>query len=205
MDQFSLSRQEKGRLADLIAQGLFDDVHESVKATVKEHVHERYDDLLEEASVRVRTADIDSYRWFDDMSLSVPGDVGWRPDFFVKCQWSRKFSKDEPPEKTFWDQNLPPIDCRLRLGRLRLHGRRREILRCTFTVYYPVEVKSGTKKTLTDQQAIAIPAVVNAVDHVHPIIVSIDIDDLPASYSMEVAEFATSEWSSEGGPSRYQS
>lgn len=74
---------------------------------------------------------------------------------------------------------------------------------CRFRVYYPIEVKSGAKKTLTEQQSAAIPRVAENVDYVHPVIASVDIDDLPKEYQIEVDTFTDSAWAA--SDSRYRS
>jgi len=73
----------------------------------------------------------------------------------------------------------------------------------SLSVYYPVEVKSGAKKTLTEQQARAIPRVAETVDCVHPIILKIDIGDLPESYAMDAEMFSKTNGSG-GETTRYQ-
>jgi len=73
----------------------------------------------------------------------------------------------------------------------------------SLSIYYPVEVKSGAKKTLTEQQSRAIPRVAETVDCVHPIILRIDIGDLPESYAMEAEMFSGADGSG-GDTTRYQ-
>lgn len=204
MTYHSLGRKEKGRIAELIARGLYRDPHDLVKETVEEHVHDRYHDLLGDSTVRITRTDINSYRWSDLIPVSVPGGIGWRPDFFVKAEWYRRFSKYVPAQEGFWEADLPPVEFQIR-RKHRIHNRFGEFLRCRFTVYYPVEVKSGDKKTLTEQQASAIPDIANHVDHVHPIIVTVEIDNLPDGYSINVEEFATSRWGDNYKTSRYRS
>jgi len=203
MERITLNRQEKGKLAELVARGLHRGPHELVEELVEEHVQERYRDLMSDRPVRITNADINSYRWFDVVPVSVPGDVGWRPDFSLKAEWKQQFGKHDLFEEWIRERNAPPVKLRTKRPRWR-NGRFERTLVATFSVYYPVEVKSGDKKTLTDQQASAIPDVVNHVDHVHPLIATVETDELPHSYSMDIEEFSTSEWN-RGGSSRYRS
>ena len=203
METHTLTRQERGKLAQSIARGLHRAPLDEVTDAVRAHAKERYPDLIGDGGVSVRPAEVNSYRWTDLVPMSVPGDIGWRPDFFLKVLVVRRFVERSPRKADFWEQDMPPVKYRVRRIRKGFDFEKRLV--CTFTVYYPIEVKSGRKKTLTEQQAKAIPQVVDHVDHVHPFIASVDIDDLPRSYDIEVEEFATSDWSDSGKSSRYRS
>lgn len=135
--------------------------------------------------------------------VSVPDDIGWRPDFFLEARWRRRFAREQAPDVEFWQSNLPPIRLKIRGSRRRSPDAVKQALQCRFTVYYPVEVKSGRKKTLTANQAAVIPRVVDEITHVHPIIASVDTQDLPDSYAIDVEKFSESGWS-DGETSRHQ-
>lgn len=203
METHTLTRQERGKLAESIASGLHRDPHDEITEAVRAHAKERYHGLIDDGRVSIRPAEVNSYRWVDLLPVSVPEDIGWRPDFFLKALIVRSFVEKSPSRADFWDQDLPPVNCRIR--RIRKPFDIEERLVCAFTVYYPIEVKSGSKKTLTGQQAKTIPRVVDHVDHVHPFIVAVDIKGLPEKYGLEVEEFSTSDWSDSGNSSRYRS
>lgn len=64
-------------------------------------------------------------------------------------------------------------------------------------------MKSGNKKTLTEQQSRAIPRVAKTVDCVHPMVLRIDIGDLPESYAIDAEMFSETDGSG-GDTTRYQ-
>lgn len=199
MNWILLSRRDRGRLAEAIAHGLYERPADEIVAVVKEHARERYPGLVTRASIKVVESAVNSYRWTDEHPHMFPPDIGWRPDVVLVARLRLKLWAGDTPGPSFWRRSLPPWS-------YRDVGYREVMPEYSFHVYYPVEVKSGDKQTLTEQQAEAIPAIVEHVDHVHPLIVAIELDGLPGQYAIEVSEFSTSAWGRDGGEaSRYRS
>lgn len=195
----SLSRRDRGRLAEAIVEGLYRDPCDEVLAVVREHVNQRYPAAGDAMSLQIQLANVNTHKWMDVIPPNFPPDIGWRPDCVLSAKWWLDFRRDEPRDDMFWEQNPSPRN-------FEWHGLREPRLRCTFTVYYPIEVKSGSKKTLTENQALAIPEVVKHVDHVHPLIAEVELNELPNAYSILVEEFSTSDWwPSDGISGRYRS
>jgi len=183
MQRYELGRQDRGRLAETLAAGLHKHPPECLETLVEEHTRECYRSLIR-TRVRVSMADITRYCWTDELPVPVPDDISWRPDFFLKSEWGVEFRRDEVAEEHY--------------ALLDWVAERSEH---SLSVYYPVEVKSGEKKTLTEQQSDAIPRVAERVDCVHPIILRIDIEDLPESYAMDAEMFSGTDG---GETTRYQ-
>ena len=185
MERYELGRQDRGRLAETLAAGLHKHPPESLETLVEEHTRERYRTLIR-ARVRVSMADITRYGWAEEVLVPVPDDISWRPDFVLRSEFRVEHRRTEVLE-----DHYPLLDWV------------EERADHTLSIYYPVEVKSGAKMTLTEQQSRAIPRVAETVDCVHPIILKIDIEDLPESYAMEAELF--SETDERGGETtRYQ-
>jgi len=203
MEQHALSRQERGKLAEQLVRGLYSDLAEPVVETINAHTEQHYADLIGTWPIRYHVSEINEYRWTDLLRVPMPDDISWRPDIIVEARWKRQYRSHELPGQAFWDGELPPYS--LWVPRLEYRKRDRQAQRCNcrFRVYYPIEVKSGAKKTLTEQQSAAIPRVAKNVDYVHPVIASVDIDDLPKRYLIEVDTFTDSAWAESG--SRYRS
>lgn len=199
MDQHTLTRQERGKLAEKLVRGLHSDLAEPVVETIKAHTERHYADLIGSWSISCHLSNINNYRWTNLLRVPTPDDISWRPDIIVEARWKRQYRGHELPAQSFWDGELPPFS--LRLPRQGYRDRTVERWNCLFRVYYPIEVKSGAKKTLTEQQSAAIPRVAENVDYVHPVIASVDIDDLPKQYLIEVDTFADSAWAT--SDSRY--
>jgi hypothetical protein len=185
MERYELGRQDRGRLAEVLAAGLHKHPPECLETLVEEHTRECYRSLIR-TRVRVSKADITRYRWTDELPVPVPDDISWRPDFFLTTEWGVESRRDEVAE-----EHHPLLDW--------VEERPEALL----SIYYPVEVKSGNKKTLTAQQSTAIPRVSETVDCVHPIILRIDIGDLPESYAMDAELFSETDESG-GETTRYQ-
>lgn len=199
MIEKSFSRRDKGRLAEAIVRGLYRDPCEEVLALIREHVNERYPAAGDAMPVRIQPANVNSYKWMNVIPPDFPPDIGWRPDCILSAEWWLDLRRDDPRDDKFWEQNPPPRN-------FEWHGLRDPRIRCTFTVYYPIEVKSGGKKTLTKSQARAIPAVVEHVDHVHPLIAEVELEELPDTYYISVEEFSTLDWGpSDSSTGRYRS
>ena len=202
MKNHELTRQEKGKLAELIVGGLHRDPEEQVVAVIKSHVQDEYGDLVGDGNVSIVATDISGYEWKDQLRVPFPATISWRPDIIFRARWRRFIPQSMLEEDSFWKQS-PPFSLSSHIVRSPARKRREESLECIFGVYYPLEVKSGKKLTLTAQQSEALPQVDRDVEYVHPVMATIDISDLPGAYSLEVTMFDSSDW--KDGDSRYPS
>jgi len=143
MNRISLTRRDRGRLAEAITDGLYERPADEVVAVVKEYARERCPEALTQASIEVVESAVHAYRWTDALPQTFPPDVGWRPGVVLVAQLRLDLWKGNPPDPSFWQRPLPRWHCRD-------IGHRERMPRCTFQVYYPVEVKSGAKKTLAE-------------------------------------------------------
>jgi hypothetical protein len=132
--------------------------------------------------------------------VPIPDGISWRPDIIIEANWKRQYRSHEVPGQAFRDGEVPPFS--LWVPRRPYRDRQVRRWNCRLRVYYPIEVKSGVKKTLTEQQSAAIPRVAENVDYVHPVIASVDIDDLPKEYQIEVDTFTDSAWAASDSPYR---
>jgi hypothetical protein len=201
MEQHTLTRQERGKLAEHLVRGLHTELGEPVMETLNAHTEQHYADWIGTCHLRYYVSEINEYRWTDLLRVPIPDDISWRPDIIIEVRWKRQYRSHEVPGQSFWDRELPPYS--IWVPRLAYRDRPVQHWNCLFRVYYPIEVKSGAKKTLTEQQSAAIPRVAENVDYVHPVIASVDIDDLPKQYLIEVDTFTDSAWA--GSDSRYRS
>lgn len=203
MEQITLNRQEQGKLAEQLVKGLHDTLPQVVQDTIKNHAQREYDGLIGDLSIRCDSTGINPYRWTDVSRVPIPEDVSWRPGLILHAGWCHRYRNQEIPNWSYWEQDTPPFS--LTVPRRPSIGRppNETIINCHYRVYYPVEVKSGEKKTLTSQQATAIPRIANEVDYVHPIFATVDTTELPESYSIDVEIFRSSDWNNNN--SRYRS
>jgi hypothetical protein len=197
MEQHPLTRQERGKLAEQLVRGLHTDLAEPVLETIIAHTEQHYADLIDTWPIGCYVCEINEYHWTDLLRVPIPDDISWRPDIIVEARWKRQFRSQELLGQAFWGGEVPPFS--LWVSRPK---RRNQCYNCRFRVYYPIEVKSGAKKTLTEQQSASIPRVAENVDYVHPVIAGVDIDDLPKQYKIEVDAFKDSAWAA--SDSRYR-
>lgn len=203
MEQITLNRQEQGKLAEQLVRGLHDTPPQAVHDTITNHAQCEYDDLIGDSDVGCDSTGINPYRWTDVSRVPIPEDVRWRPDVILSAGWGHRYGTEEIPDWTFWEQDLPPFSLTVPRRPAIGHRPNETILSCRYRVYYPIEVKSGKKKTLTTQQATAIPRIAEEVDYVHPIIATVDTAELPERYSIDVEIFRSSDWNN--SDSRYRS
>lgn len=194
MDRYNLNRQEKGKVAELLAKGLHKDPQEQVPETITSHADTEYSNLIGDWSIVCGPTDINPYQWTDEVRAPIPEDLSWRPDIIMQATWRRRFELNEIPDPEYWRGDLPPFSLKTSLVSRINPTRRERYLDCYFRVYYPIEVKSGEKRTLTSQQATAISRVSEEVDYVHPLIAELEIAGLPEQYGIDVQLFASSDW-----------
>ena len=203
MNPYTLNRHEQGKLAEQLVRGLHSAPHDDLEETIISHAQEFYADLIDNWSPVCKLTDINGYRWKELLRVLIPEDVSWRPDIIMMATWRRQYNSETIPDSDYWKGDLPPFSLKVPAVASSFHGRRKPVLSCLFRAYYPIEVKSGEKKTLTDSQATAIPRVAKEVPHVHPVIVEVDLTDLPSEYQINVDMFSSSDW--DANCSRYKS
>lgn len=201
MNSYTLNRQEQGKLAEQFVRGLHSDPNDDLEETIISHAEGFYSDLIDWSSFCEFTG-ISGYRWKSLLRVPIPADVSWRPDIIMQATWRRQYTSETIRDSDYWKSDLPPFTLRVPPVASIARGKRKPIINCRFRAYYPIEVKSGEKKTLTDSQATAIPHVAEEVDHVHPIIVEVDLSDLPSEYNMSVDMLSSSDW--DATSSRYK-
>ena len=202
MNPYTLNRQEQGKLAEQLVRGLHSAPHDDLKETIISHAQDFYADLIDNWSPACKLTNISGYRWKDLLRVPIPEDVSWRPDIIMQATWRCQYTSETIPDSNYWKRDLPPFSLWVPAVASFSHGRRTPQLSCLFRAYYPIEVKSGAKKTLTDSQATAIPRVAKEVPYVHPVIVEVDLTDLPSEYQINVEMFSSSDW--DANSSRYK-
>lgn len=201
MEHHQLSRQEQGKLAEELVSGLHSEPPQQLIDVIEDHTRREYRQVVRDSSISIELTEITGYEWKD--RLSIPNHLSWRPDLIYRSEWVLSSQPSEFPESTFWRQPLPHFSLSASSIQSWDRHRRKPWLRCRFWVYYPVEVKSGKKPTLTAQQEETLPEVVEEVAFVHPVIATVDVADLPVEYSLSVTMYEDSDWSC--GNSRYPS
>jgi hypothetical protein len=120
--------------------------------------------------------------------IDIESNMSWRPDLIAKASWSITMND---PNLEIIKQRLDSSDAEA----LPLVDEGEYYL--MFRVQYPIEIKSGKKITLTEQQATMIPRIVKECDCVHPLLAEVDISNLPRDYEVKIQTF--SDLSLEGG------
>lgn len=188
-----LNRKDKGALAERLVEGLYSNVSDAIENIVRDHLQIKY--KLDDSDFFIHVALADDLRRQNLSSL--PGiefpettiEGSWRPDFVVRASW--QIDSSEKSSINEIESSLPPHEI--------IHVYRGSLIK--FSVYYPIEVKSGRKLTLTENQMNVIPFIDQEVDHVHPLIAQVDIRELPDQYYLKVEPFSESKWAD--GDSRY--
>ncbi|MEF8893344.1 hypothetical protein [Halodesulfurarchaeum sp.] len=183
MGHHRLIRQKRGKLAERLVKGLHGEPAAELIGVIEEHTNDEYRELVRDSSVSVELTEISGYEWKDD--LSIPDSVSWRPDLIYMSEWAITAKPPEIPQPSFWQLKLPPHFLWAFFRDRHFRDRREPRIGCRFWVYYPVEVKSGSKPTLTVQQKAALPEIFENVSYVYPVLATVDISGLPEECEVE--------------------
>jgi len=189
--EIELTRRDQGNLAEVLVAGLNEDLPSFVEKYISSDAENRYPEYTSDRSVDVYQSDLNEYTWTEAERVDVDPNLSWRPDVIAKAKIifhsgdrglevaATRLTDLEVPD--------PPVFKSRKWGYV-------------FEVFYPIEVKSGEKVTLTEQQAEAIPEVAENSPHVHPLVAEVDISELPDSFEVVIRNFEDSSFS---GESRY--
>jgi len=181
-----LTRRDQGNLAESLVVGLNEDPPEFLNQYVSHHAETHYSEYIGDRSVRVHLSDLNEYTWTQSEEVDVTPDLSWRPDLIAEArmnlhrgdrEWKLAATRLDNP-----NAEDPPVVDSEKWGLM-------------LRVLYPMEVKSGEKVTLTEQQAEAIPEVAENSRHVHPLVAEVDITDLPESFDVKIRDFNNSSFS----------
>jgi hypothetical protein len=197
MKEISLDRRDRGRVAEAIVYGLYEEPCKEVQRVIREDLNDRYPSAREAREIKIQEADVNTYTWYDEIPPRLPEAISWRADCVLTAEWLRWIDPEDVTDCDRWELK-PASENHMKVG-----GELAQV-KYAFRVYYPIEVKSG-KKTLTANQADDIPEIVEHVDDVHPLIANVDLNSLPDAYEISIDVIRTPDWSSSGGDwSRYQ-
>lgn len=124
MEEIELTRRDQGKIAEKLAEGLYNPPSDQVVAKVERHVETEYSDLFDGNRFYVKPASVNSYQWMDQLHQHFPGDLEWRPDVILKVEWTLTRPRGEPFAPEFWERNPPAYD----------HQAKEERFRCECTV-----------------------------------------------------------------------
>jgi hypothetical protein len=191
--EIELTRRNRGNLAEALLNGLNDHLPDFLQEYISDCTENQYAEYVGKRPVRVSESDLNPYNWMESEEIDIESNMSWRPDLIAKASWSI----------TMNDPNLEIIKERLDDSDAEasplVDGGEYYLL---FRVHYPIEIKSGDKITLTEQQATVIPRIVKECDYIHPLLAEVDISNLPREYEVNVQTF--SDFSFDGGRYRTQ-
>ena len=182
-----LDRRDRGNLAESLVAGLNEDPPDFLSQYVAGHAEETYSEYVGDRSVKVRLSDLNEYTWMQSEEVDVDPDLSWRPDLIAEAwmnlhrrdrEWKLAATRLDNPGSAD-----PPVFDSEKWGLM-------------LRVFYPVEVKTGEKVTLTEQQAEAIPEVAENSRHVYPLVAEVDISDLPDGFDVVIRDFSDSSFTS---------
>ncbi|MDB2276580.1 hypothetical protein PM022_19065 [Halorubrum ezzemoulense] len=184
--EIELTRRNRGNLSEALVGGLNNDLSEFVCEYISNNLQSRYQEYLSDRSIIVFEADLNTYTWMDSEEIDVDPSVRWRPDLIAVGQFAldrgskeRKLAMDRLENPDFED---PPVVNSDKWGQM-------------IRVYYPIEVKSGEKVTLTEQQSDAIPKVVKSSRYARPLLAVVNITELPERFEVTIQAFEDSSFS----------
>ncbi len=191
--EIELTRRDRGNLAEALLNGLNDHLPGFLQEYISDCTETQYAEYVGKRPVRVLESNLNPYNWMESEKIDIESNMSWRPDLIAKASWSIKMN----------DPNLEIIKERLDGSDAEpppLVDQGEYYLK--FRVQYPIEIKSGEKITLTEQQATVIPRIVKECDCVHPLLAEVDISNLPRDYEVRIQTF--SDLSFDGGRYRTQ-
>jgi hypothetical protein len=186
MATYELSTNDHGLLAEVLA-GRYAGFPDSLENKIKAHLRETYsapDGSWDEISLRSEDRELTGEFHFGMLEdVEIPDDgpwgysSGWIPDDVIAAVARQRQDSMVDLSKFFDGEGES------RPGPL--------------TVYYAIEVKAvtrGSRVRLTGNQQELLPAVSENLDHVHPVIVTVDLNGLPEAVEVDVDIFENSVW-----------
>lgn len=206
MEKIDLSNNDHGVLAESIVSRLAG-YPELLTDIITRHTKDTYSDLIADQADEVKISpgfsgltEQTPLTDLDGIDLPENGDwgynKGWKPDNIIRASW-KIYDSDKgeyyPVAKEF--ENRDPNELP-HLGLVGSPGNSRP-KKGSATVYYLIEVKTvttGDRVRLTENQHKMMEVVSKEVDFVHPVIVILDINNLPESVEIQVDIYEESTW-----------
>lgn len=197
-----LGTNDHGAIAELLSSTTAG-LPAPIEETIRTHATSHYSSYIPDTeSLRVRSIARQQgespISHLDGINLPEEGDwgysKGWIPDDILIATWN--LSNGESDEPT--DEATPVQDSADTPPVFSLKDRPRTMEPSKkMQVYYPIEVKSVTsyrRIRLTENQSDTFVLLANDVDYVHPLLVMLDLNDLPESVGIEVDLIEDSRW-----------
>jgi hypothetical protein len=198
---FELGSNDHGGIAEFIA-GTTNRLPPTIEQTIHTHAVNSYSSYISDAealkirSVASQQGEVLLTR-LNGITLPEDGDWGpsngWVPGDVLAAIWLHDIID---PNDFISEGSDPHESAELPIHSVRGASRSTEHHRYA-QIYYPIEVKSFTSNRrirLTQNQSKAFELLGNSVDYVHPILVIVDLNNLPESVGIDVELVENSRW-----------
>lgn len=155
-----VSNKVKGNIGEELVLG-GDEIPKPVKQNIESFVRDEYD-----------VGHLPVFRFSQNqggyIKAHLPGrreTMSWRADGVITCKWASAEKCDGVARRRDFDDTHAPQD---------------EYAK------FPIDVKTGTYAELSDRQKAVLEPIAKAQTEVHPVVISVDVQDLPEEYKLTV-------------------